>query len=293
MVNSVDGDLGVVDPDGVETEEGLDLMNDFEDDEEDEDSVELSQVETPEARKVRVRIEELGKNISESFFELASLIDRVHDEKLFKQWGHKKFADWAQAEFQMGRRKAYNLRKISEYFNKTLKKELPEAKHEEVVTTVKDIGWSKALELANENVITNDNVDEVLGAAKEQTVEGLRSQCRNEFKANMTDEQKEKSDDTNNMKQVRKSFQLYLSQVEVVETAIEKAKAQMKEGATDSGALTNICADFDAANDSFSLSDKLAQLEQVNNIKIVAFDPKKSEVIYGIENLEEIAGDGE
>jgi len=273
----------VLDKDGEELEL-MDTEEDFE--------VPNVGIESPNARKVRERIAELGKNISESFFELSTLVDQVHKDKLYKQWGYKKFADWAQTEFQMGRRKAYNLRQISEYFNTTLKGQLVPAKYEEVVDTVKDIGWSKALELATENVFTNDNCAEVLEAAKTSTVEDLREKCRHEFKAQMTPEELEKSNDNNTMKQMRKTFQLHLGQDEVVAAAIEKAKTMMKDGTTDSSALTNICAEFDAANDaSMVMEDKIALMEQVWNLKIVAFDVNKNQVVYGLENLELIAGD--
>ena len=293
-MNLHEGDIAsVVDPDGTETE-GLVVFDDCETEvleaDDGDDPEENFAIPTDEGRRIRKRIKALVGKVNDSYWELSELVAKVHTEKLYRQWGFKKFPDWAKDEFNLGRRKAYNFAEIQNYFNGKIKKELPEASYNEVVDTVKTIGWSKALVLAQSNVINQGNYGDVIEAAKELSYDDLKKEVVRRFK-DLTDEEKENSVETNNMKTVRKSYVFTAQQEVEVTRAVTKAKSQMREGAKDSAAIALICAEYDANNSESTLAEKLSMFERLLGIQLVAIDEQGETVLYGDEVLQNMAGD--
>lgn len=246
--------------------------------------------ETPETAKVRSRIQELGKEISDAYWELSELVARVNHDKLYRTWGYTRFEDWAKAECDMGRRQAFAFVKIQNYFGADLKQKLlgqPEL-YDEAVETAKTIGWCKALKLASENVMNAGNAEDVLEKARSLSVDDLETECRSVFKE-MRDEEKEDSSETNTMKSVRKAFVLTTYQENVVNVALEKAKATLSAGASDGSALAFICGEYDATG-SKSLQETLSNLERQLGITLIAIVEDKDTIAYGGDALERITG---
>ena len=123
---------GIVEFDGAEVDV---LEPEVEDDESDNEVI-----PTEEGKRIRKRIKQLADKISDNFWEISELIAKVQNEKIYRQWNYKKFADWANAEFAIGRSKAYNLAKIQNYFANTLRKALPESKYNLAIESAKEIG---------------------------------------------------------------------------------------------------------------------------------------------------------
>ena len=245
---------------------------------------------TLEGEAIRLKIHELSSTISVAYWELSELVAMVSNKKLYKTWGFGTFEEWAKNECDVGRRKAFYFVKIQNYFNDHLKKQLqgsPEL-YEQAVAVAKEIGWSKALKLASENVITKENIGDVLEAAQTLSVDELETKCRAVFK-DLSAKDKDSSIESNTMKMVRKSFQLTTYDENVVSLAISKAKESLKEGASDSTALAWICGEYTATG-SMDITDALSKMERLLGITIVAVMENENRIIHGADAIVRIAG---
>lgn len=288
------GDLVDFDPSGDEVNSDLVLLDDGDVEvlaaEDGDDISENEMIPTDEGKKIRKRIKQLAEKIQDSYWELSELVARVHNERIFKQWGFKKFSDWVQTEFDVGRRKAYYFVQIQNYFRTQLKNELPEANYNAAVEVAKSIGWNKALVLATEQVLTKDNVEDVLIKAQDMSYDVLKNECK-ALKKNMSKEQQEESAENNTMKMVRKSYQFTTAQEVDLNRALERAKSSMREGAKDSSAMALICAEYVGMNPEGSLEEKLSNFERLLGVNLIACDQECSTILYGAETLKNLASE--
>ena len=280
VVPESDDETGLIEFDGAEVEV-LDA-----DDGDDESDNEV--IPTDEGKRIRKRIKILAEKLSDNYWEISELIARVHNEKIFRQWGYKKFSEWANGEFSVGRSKAYNFAKIQNYFNNTLRKELPEPMYNQAIETARKIGWNKALEVARANVITKDNCAQVLEVASTRSYDDLKKELKVIFKEMPKDDQ-DSSVENNTMKTCRKTFVLTVQQEVDVKASIEKAKESMREGATDSSALALICAEYLSCNPEGSLSEKLSNFERLLGVQLVAVSQDGVVIEYGEQTLKTLA----
>jgi hypothetical protein len=282
MAKKNKGDIvSVVDPDGNFLEEtGSALVPDVVTEED-------FPVETEETNKLREEIAGLTKAVNKSYFDLSRCVWLVNKNRYYRTWGFTRFEDWAEQEFGFQRRKAFNFVAFYEYCDGQLKEKLSAGKYTQVIAELEEVGWSKALEIANAKIITSENVDEVMAEAQESSVVELATKIKL-LKA--TEEQA--ADDNNGvtentMKRVKRAFRLTTAQDEIVLAALEKARAAInRPNVGDEFALEYICADFEA-NASTDISYTLSNLERSLGIQIVAFkdDAEGTEVCFGGETL--------
>ena len=246
-------------------------------------------IATPETDALRDKIKFLTQNISNSFWELSLLVHQVHANKLYKTWGYTEFPEWTAAELGFEKRKAHYLVQFQEYCGKRLPQVLPPDDMVSAIDQLKTVGWSKALEIAKENVITKDNYVEILSHAQTDKVDEFITRLKL-IKSEMKEADKQDSDDTNTMKTFRKSFLMTTSQEEVISSAIEKAKKAInKEKTSDTAALEYICVDFEA-NGQVDPADVFSKLERVFGCSIIAITDDGQRILFGSDTLMRLTG---
>lgn len=275
------GDItDVTDPDGNFLEEGeTALETTVEDD---------FPIASEETEAVRQQIKTLTQSISNCYYDLSILVWKVNKDKLYKTWGYGKFEDWACEELGFQRRKAYYLVEFQEYCNKDLRNILPDtSEYNSAIDQLKEVGWTKALELAKSKVLTRDNCHNLLEEAKEDKIEEFVGKLK--IIKNAESGEKDDGVTENTMKKVKRTFSLTTAQEELLQTAIEKAKAAIKrDEVSDEFALEYIVGDF-IASFAGSMSASLSHVERIHNVSLVAFSDNNREVVYGEETLRAIS----
>lgn len=257
---------------------------------------EMEGIDVEYARKKLEEVDRLFKLVDETYWHLSAEIAEVNNKKLYKIFGHKTFEEYIN-KFGKDRRTGYYLVQVFNYFNhelRTILAEKPED-YQYVTDKAKTFGWTKAMKLATNRIITPDNARDVADKAEMFSVKELDMFCK-AVDADKTEEQKEDDVDNNDLKTVRTTFQLYLHQHKVVEEAVTKALSMMKQGATKSGAIAMVCQEFLATHvtsqgrDS-GVAESCAQLERNLGLSVVAIDEDVGKIVYGEKYLAKLAGD--
>lgn len=226
------------------------------------------------ADRLRYEIRELIERMSEDFFVLSAKLYEVNDKMLYLRWGFKTFQEYVESDevnFQL--RKAQYFIKIWHWFGDL---------SDEARAKLREIGWSKLKELVG--VVTEENVDEWVAKAMEMTVPQLALE-RKKHLALLDGEDGSGGGDV--VKRV--TFQLFDDQSDVVESALELAKA-MSESDKKGNLISLICQDFCATNSSEAPSGAsyLKRIEQFFGVKLVAINLDDKEVVFGQDTLETI-----
>lgn len=252
--------------------------------------------DNPELQEFRESVKDKIKNLRDSFWYVAEAFVRVRNEKLFKTWGFRSFEAYLEEECEYSRSSAFLLMKTYTYFKDELKDRLSECSesYDQLVSVVKEVGWAKASKLAQEQVITPETVDEILEALKTLTVSALEAKCKN-IVSTLPEDVQEDLRESNDMKTVKKNFQLTLHELDVVENAIKKAKTFLREGAKDSKALAFICGEYDSSNIAAAgednMGDYLYKLERLLGIDLIAVSQNGEKILYGQDTVKRLAGE--
>lgn len=165
----------------------------------------------------------LAEDIDTNSFRLGGVLKVIFDHSWFE--GFESFDAFVYERFGFKARKA---RYLMDIYTHLVDKQIPWEK-------VKHLGWTKLKDLAE--VLTLENVDEWVAKAEQATVLELQAMLKAKPEGEALEGGKTSSD------VVTKKFQLKADQLEVVNAAINKAKA---EGGTefDNVALELICAAY-------------------------------------------------
>jgi hypothetical protein len=261
--------------------------------------------------KVRRRARNLIRTIDRGYMELGELLYTVHDTPIngdpnqpsvCVSWGYTGFADWAEKELGIHRRKAERLQRIWWELEVRLAGKLSPAVKQRIV----DLGWSKVREIVR--VLSEANSEQWVEMAENLTHPELCNAIR---QALIEQEKKEQAaavgsdddedeeggypnppDDINRFKW--KQFHLTPEQRENVNMALDRAK-ELASSTKDGHCLDLICTDFLATND-FRKSDDpemplrfLAKFERLMGKRIVVVDPESWTIEYGIDALQRVA----
>ena len=281
MARKRKGDIGgVVDPDGNFLEDAdselvpMEVVDDF-------------PLASPETDQLRETIKNLTQSISKCYYDLSSLVYKVNKERLYKTWGYNDFAEWANLELGFQKRKAYYLVQFQDYCEKDLKELLPDGQYKEVLEQLKEVGWTKALEIAKSKILSRDNCQQLLEEAKDDQIDQLVDKI-NIIKSG----DKTGNDDgvtENTMKKVSLRFKLTTAQEELWLNAFEKAKMAInKDDVSPEFALEFIVGDF-LAGCGNSLESSLSQIERIHSVSVVAFSDNDKKVVFGVDTLKAIA----
>lgn len=277
------------------------------------------------ANKIRKRAKELAGDLETGYMELAKILYQVYDVPvdgeasngpIFKAWGYKSFAEYAEEELHLHRRKAERLRGIWYRLEVELAGMNPDLK-ERIVR----IGWSKVRELVR--VLTLKNAEEWVKRAEECSYTQLLvavSKYREEVdkmqqlpKINPEGNEGDSGLGGGNNpvfsdgggivgvsdqeppippveKHVFEHFMLYEEQAEIVRSALQRA-SEISKSDKKSHNLHLICMDFLATNDfkNSPVEDRmafLAKFESMLGLKLIAVDPESNDVVYGMSTLE-------
>jgi hypothetical protein len=245
---------------------------------------------TTDSDDVRSKIRELTKSISEAYWDLSQLIYRVAKEKLFAQWGFKNFDTWANAELGFARRKVYYLLSFAEYCTTRIQQRMQDDQlAQQVISEIRQIGWTKASRIAEEDVLNKDNFKNVLDAAK------LPINDFNSYVGHL------KNGDAgapppynpnNKRKEVTlRSFKLTDEQNAVITRTFERVrKVSSRTDLSDGQCLEFVCAEFDGGGND-DIGSYLSILERVLGVSLIAFSDDSKTLLYGLENMERIVGE--
>lgn len=281
MARKRKGDLvNVTDPDGnfLEDAESVLVPSEVEDD---------FPLASPETEQLREKIKVLTQSISRGYYDLSSLVYKVNKEKLYKTWGYSEFSEWANIELGFQKRKAYYLVQFQDYCEKDLKEILPPTEYKETLDQLKEVGWTKALEIAKSKILNKDNAKQLLEEAKDDQIDELVDKI-NIIKAG---DKLEKDDGVteNTMKKVKVRFTLTTAQEELWLNAFEKAKMAInKDEVSPEFAFEYINGDF-LSGFASSLEASLSQIERIHGVSLVAFSDADKKVMFGVETLKAIA----
>jgi hypothetical protein len=259
------------------------------------------------SKRVRKKAKQLSGELETGYMELARILYWVCDtksteppyESIFKEWGFATFDNYAQEELNLHERKAKSLRRI--WFRLEVELSgLDSAIKKEIIS----LGWTKVRELIR--VLTIANSKEWVERAKQENYSTLCVSIRKYLYA-LEEAQKNPENQGKSLAQiepalppketyVHKHLALEQTQADVVEAALQKASV-LAGSTSDNHLLTLICSDFVVSNNLGKESDAkaryLARVEETLGIKLIAFDPKTKNILYGAETLVEIANSKE
>ncbi len=265
----------------------------------------------PWASKLRHRAKELAGFLENGYMEMAHILYQVYDTPvdgdrrrgaLYTAWGFDSFAEYAEKELQINRKRAERLRKIWYVLEVEMKDLDPDLKQRIV-----NLGFCKVRELIR--VLTVRNAKPWIDRAENMTYYELeanvnderRRQGANEAMLQAESADSKETDDAPAPEPpppeilTREIFGFYPAQLANVRKAIEMAQ-KLSHSDKKSHNLDMICLDFLATND-FVAGDTdarlryIAKLERVLGLRLVAVGPD-GDVLYGVDTLELAASAG-
>lgn len=267
------------------------------------------------SKRIRKKAKELVRGVELGYVELAEILYDVYDTPVendpqrgpvFKAWGYESFANYAEHELGLRRRKAEYLRSIGYKLKVDLKDLDPQVKQ-----NLCALGWTKLRVLTRVLNLKNAvdwiaMADRVSYPELEEAVKKYILQKQEKAKqkkdlaaavnagmaGNSSDEEEDELPETE--EHHWEHFMLKNDQIEPVRQALERAQ-ELSKSEMKSHNLSLICTDF-VANNSFhkkgdpgNVTRYLAKMEELLGVKLVAIDPKDTKVVYGLENLQQLA----
>lgn len=181
-------------------------------------------VETLTKSKALSRADQLAEHIEQDYLELGGVLKIIKDNSWFE--GFQTFDDFVLERFGFAARKAAYLTDI---YTHLVTKQIPWEK-------VKGLGWTKLKDLAV--ILTPDNVDEWVAKIENLSYKEMMALLKGAGADGTTSTNAKASDDVTVLK-----FKLKPDQLEVVQTALAKAKGETGTE-YDTVALENICAGY-------------------------------------------------
>ena len=262
------------------------------------------------AKKMRKEAKELSSHIETGYMELGRILYQVWDIPVdfdkknlptYKAWGFDTFAEYAEQELGLHRRKAERLRRIWEILEYRLVGMEPSVRERLV-----KLGWSKVRELARDDILSLDNVIQWVELGETASYPELLasiSRFLQEKEAKMLESAvngvtvESSSVPDPPVPQPEKlfweHFALYEDQAANIRAALKRAE-ELSHSEKKGHNLDMICLDFLATNDFRRGDDAqrrryIAKMEQALGVKLIALDPTTEDVIYGMDTLESMA----
>lgn len=247
-----------------------------------------AEAEVEDNAELRQRVKSLADQAEQTYWDLAMALEEVHATSAYVAWGYTGFKEYVEGELDFGIRKTQYFIGLAQWF-KTLNKATQE--------WVARLGWSKAKELVGK--VTNENAAEWKKKLENKTVTEIKDMLKDAGGDDGGDSSGESSEGGTAEKASRKSFSLFPEQMDNVDAALKKA-IEISKSDKEGHNLDLICTDFLATNAAYDdVREYLKKVESVTGIKLIGYDPKEKEIIYGDTLLDEIAfepdddGDGD
>jgi len=199
-----------------------------------------------EPEEIRKRLRASKKAIDEEYIRMGRDLYQVYHRRLFLDWGHDTFDDFAENEVKISRKRAERVRLIFTHFVKECGLKPSE---------LSVLGYTCANELRG--ATDQSNVRQRVKAAKDLSWRALRRKIAQwkqppkdvtDDMPKVPDEEPPVDDDTtplaSNDGRIVRNFPLYPSQQKVVQAAIDEAKRGKPNEMADNEALANISTEF-------------------------------------------------
>jgi hypothetical protein len=265
--------------------------------------------------KLRRRAKELAGFLENGYMEMARILYQVYDTPvdgdrrrgaLYTAWGYESFAEYAEKELQIDRKRAERLRRIY-YVLEVEMRGLDPALKQRVV----NLGFCKVRELIR--VLTVRNATQWIERAEGATYFTLQAAVTDERRrqgageaalAAESEEGEEPKEEGTEEPMVpldmpepltRETFAFYPAQLANVQLALKHA-AMLSHSDKKSHNFDLICTDFLASNDFVAGEDDkrlryIAKVERMLGLRLVAVDDN-GDVMYGLKTLELAAREG-
>jgi len=271
-------------------------------------NLKLKDTDTPGSEnwsiKVRRRARTLMKTLDVGYMELAEILYLVNEMTIdgdprkaavFNAWGYDTFAEWAEDELNLHRRKAERLRRIFYDINLLDQDGLEPKVRKRLI----ELGWSKVRDLLR--VVSVKNAEQWIDMGENLSYPELMvaiAKAVEEAEKKNPGEKDPKPAPVSlpiDFKDVKTlSFPVFPGQRQTIKDAL--VRAQQVTGSKIRGHnLEMICTDYLATND-FRLADDpksalryLAKIEKLTRKKLIIVDPETLDVEYGIGVLEDMA----
>jgi hypothetical protein len=267
---------------------------------------------------MRRRAKDLVRTADVVNIELAEVLYLVWDTPVegdpnrgptYASWGYKTFAEYAEEELGLKRRKAEYLRNIGAKLNQDLA-----GLDKDMKDKLVGLGWTKVRLLTS--VLNLKNVPdwvelaerasypELAEAVKKYRDKKLAAKVKKEEESEKgaeddtteeAEDEEEELPETENLKW--EHFMLYEPQHGTVTAALNRAK-ELSGSDKKGHNLEMICTDFLATNEFKKADDPeakkryIAKVEGLLGLKLIAIDPESESIVYGLKTLSKFAKSG-
>lgn len=256
-------------------------------------------------KRIRREVQDLARKVDKGYMDLARLLYTVWDTPLdgdreagpvYKSWGYTSFDDYVQGDLGIDPKRAQRLKRIWYRIEVELGSEIDQETKDRLL----DLGFAKVRELIR--VINGGNAKEWVGKAEELSHSKL-CDLINQYLDKLQErldaaeaDGKPTSDIDAEIPEVEpmipETFKLFKDQAKNVQQALRMAEGLSKSDVK-SRNLDLICTNFLATN-NLKHSDQdtenyLLSIESSMGVKLIAYDPKTGEIVYGYSTLETIA----
>ena len=215
-------------------------------------SVEFGEMTEQQKTELRVAVKTAKDAVESGYWDLADRLHTVWESSLFIEWGYDSFPAYCDGDLDYTPRTAQYLVGIADYFGKM---------EPDIRQWAQSIGWTKAKELVKR--VTPENFVEWKAKIAGKSVAQIQALLREDAESKKSVSPSEKAE-----KPVRMSFALMGDQIETVNQALERCKADANSD-KDGHALTLICTDFLAQGDT-DLASRLSVIEKTFGVRIIA-----------------------
>lgn len=257
------------------------------------------------SNQIRKRARMLARQEDETKLQLAELLYTVstttvdglqHNPPIYTSWGYATFEEYVGHELGLERKKAQALQRV---WRTILDTGMDKYTQKRLML----LGWTKARELTR--VMTEANALKWIEMAEQTTHPDLVANIQRAIEiaeqkeALNPDGEEEEADPPEVVERMKgMSFALYPEQKMNIELALKRASELANSPAQKRNHhLDLICTDFLATND-FKLGNDpdmkwrvLAKYEQLFGVRLIAVDPVKRRIVFGVDALELCAVD--
>ena len=226
---------------------------------------------------VRAKVREFRDVIERGYVQLARLLSEVEDEKLYRRWGFKTFAEYVEAEVAFDRRKVQYLQAVW--------RKLGKGADESKLQRLEEVGWTRARVIAP---LADGKNDDAL-------IEEARRLPRSELEQVVKARRIGRAGAMKNGDEPRRSFQFLAQgdQVDEIERALKHARTLSGSDSVSQN-LSLICLDFNASRDwsagtRHNLAETMANFEKQLRARIIVLDGRANTILFGEEHIEAVA----
>lgn len=249
------------------------------------------------AEELRDRLRKIFVDRAGENFDVARDLAYLANKRSYRAWGYNTFEAFVDKEFGLAKRNAEYHVRTHNYLDTALRSVLVDdhGAYNRLIDAVQSAGWTKAKILANEKVVTAENVEEVIAKVGTLSTRDFEAYCEVLGK-----EGKQAAEDDNPEKLVTLNYRCTKAQRDDIRRAIDHAGVKMSKESTPSSKLSNLCRDYLTTNTAAEGKGRIEALiedflrnEGLYGVEIVVRDRETKKIIHGESHLEVWALDAE